>query len=173
MRKNHDELFEFLIKVSLFRDVSEQHIHLLIKELLIKEFGKGENIIREGEHGNTIYFLIKGEVSVSKKLTLLSTQSETSQVDKALIKLKDSFFAFFGEMAMCGEADIRSATVKAETDCTLAELSAEQIKSVVEQHPEFGMKFYRNLAGVLADRLRKSNRDVLKLTTALTLALEE
>jgi CRP-like cAMP-binding protein len=173
MKKNPEELMEFLKHVGLFKGIPENLIRILIDEIEIREFKKDENIIREGEHGDTIYILMEGEVSVTKKLTLLSGQTRTSQVDKALIKLKHTNYAFFGEMAMCGEGDERSATVRAETECVLAELSAAQINGVVKKNPEFGAKFYQNLSAVLADRLRKSNRDVLKLTTALTLALEE
>jgi CRP-like cAMP-binding protein len=172
-KTNFDELLEFLKHVTLFKDIPENLIQLLLKAVEIKEFKRGEDIITEGEHGNTIFILMNGEVSVTKKLTLLTSQSGTSQVDKALIKLKHTNYAFFGEMAMCGDGDVRSATVRAETECILAELTAEQIKSVMDDNPEFGAKFYQNLSGVLADRLRKSNRDILKLTTALTMALEE
>jgi CRP-like cAMP-binding protein len=106
-------------------------------------------------------------------MTLLSGQTGTSQLDKAFIKLKHTDFAFFGEMAICGEGEVRSATVTAETECILGELYAEHILNLVTSHPEFGMRFFQNLSVVLANRLRKANRDILKLTTALTLALEE
>jgi CRP-like cAMP-binding protein len=62
--------------------------------------------------------------------------------------------------------------VVADTDCVLGELAASDINNLVEKNARFGILFYRNLAKVLADRLRKANRDILKLTTALTLALE-
>ena len=114
-----------------------------------------------------------GVVCTENFITYMYNTSIIAGNRKALIKLKHTYYAFFGEMAMCGEGDERSATVRAETECVLAELSAAQIKGVVEKNPEFGAKFYQNLSAVLADRLRKSNRDVLKLTTALTLALEE
>jgi CRP-like cAMP-binding protein len=172
-KNNADDILDFLKHVGLFKGIPENLIRLLLNEIEIKEFNRGEDIIREGEHGNTIFILMNGEVSVTKKLTLLTGQFGASQVDKALIKLKHTNYAFFGEMAMCGEGDVRSATVRAETECILAELSAKQIKTVIDDNPEFGAKFYKNLSAVLADRLRKSNRDILKLTTALTLALEE
>ena len=146
---------------------------MLVKLLHLRKYNQGEDIIREGQEGKSIFFLLDGRVSVTKKMTLLTSQSGTSQMDKALIKLKHTDYAFFGEMAICGEGEVRSATVTAVTECVLGELYAEHIQNLVTSHPEFGMRFFQNLSVVLASRLRKANRDILKLTTALTLALEE
>ncbi len=112
----------------------------------LKTFQRSQDIIKEGEQGDSLFILFKGNVTVTKKMNLFADYHERSQVDKALIRLKDTDYAFFGEMTLCGKS---------------------------EQHSELGSLFYRNLSEVLADRLRKANRDILKLTTALSLALEE
>lgn len=162
----------FLKEVYLFRDISDDCIATLLKRMKIRQFKRGEVIIREGEKGDSLFVLFQGNVSVTKKMTLFADDETMSRVDKALIRLKDSDHAFFGEMAMCGEAEERSATVTADSDCQLGELPAEVINEMVATDSSFGIHFYRNLAKILADRLRKANRDILKLTTALTVALE-
>ncbi|HFE64855.1 hypothetical protein B1H10_04510 [candidate division KSB1 bacterium 4484_188] len=168
-----EDKLQFLQKVYLFKDIPESCIRELLKAMRIEGYPKGEEIIREGELGDSLFILFEGTVSVTKKLTLFADNQGKSRVDKALIRLKGSDYAFFGEMSLCGEAEERSATVKAATDCVLGELAAEDIYRMVEEKQDFGRKFYQNLAKVLADRLRKANRDILKLTTVLTLALEE
>ncbi len=173
MKMKKEQILEFLNKVTLLKNIPESQIRLTIDSIQFRKYKKGEDIIKEGERGNSLFFLFEGQVSVSKKMTLLSDFKEAGQLDKALIKLKDTDHAFFGEMAICGEGDIRSASVTAETDCTLGELSAEMIHQMTANHCDFGLNFYQNLSGILADRLRKANHDILKLTTALTLALEE
>ncbi|MEJ2537816.1 MAG: cyclic nucleotide-binding domain-containing protein [Calditrichia bacterium] len=167
------EKLEFLKNVYLFQNIPEKYIKSLVKEMSLKDYVKGGEIIREGEKGESLFFLFKGKVAVTKKMTLFDDAQGRSQVDKALIKLKDSDYAFFGEMSLCGESEVRSATVIAESDCTLGEIGAAQIHELIKVHQDFGLKFYHNLANVLADRLRKANRDTLKLATALSLALEE
>ncbi len=167
------EKMEFLKKVYLFHNIPEPYIRKLIKEMKIQHFPKGADIIREGETGDSMFILFSGKVSITKKMTLFADYQEMSRVDKALITLKDTDYAFFGEMSLTGETEQRSATVKAETDCVLGELPNRVIYQLINENPDFGAKFYCNLSKVLADRLRKANRDVLKLTTALTLALEE
>jgi CRP/FNR family transcriptional regulator, cyclic AMP receptor protein len=168
-----EEIFQFLKKVTLFENVTTDDLRKVVDVLILKKCQKGEDIIHEGDKGNSIYFLLEGQVNINKKMTLISRSDEKSQMDKVLIKLKDSDHPFFGEMAICTEGEVRSATVTAETDCLVGELSAENVHKMVNQHPIFGLRFYQNLSGVLADRLRKANYDILKLTTALTLALEE
>lgn len=173
IKKKPEELFQFLKQVELFKQISADHIKMLVKPLHLRKYDQGEDIIQEGQEGKSIFFLLEGRVTITKKMTLLTSKSDSSQMDKALIKLKHTDYAFFGEMAICGEGEVRSATVTAETECILGELSAEHIQNLVTTHPEFGMRFFQNLSVVLANRLRKANRDILKLTTALTLALEE
>jgi len=173
IKKKPEELFQFLNQVELFKNISADHIKMLVKPLQLRKYDQGEDIIQEGQEGESIFILLEGRVAITKKMTLLTNQSDTSQLDKALIKLKHTDHAFFGEMAICGEGEVRSATVTAESECVLGELNAEHIQKLVTSHPEFGMKFYQNLSVIMANRLRKANRDILKLTTALTLALEE
>ncbi len=161
-----------LKQVALFKGIHSAFLETIAESAHLRRFADGEVIIREGERGKSLFILLRGEVTVTKKMTLLGDEHEVSQVDKALIRLKDSDHAFFGEMAMCDREDVRSATVTAQSDCTLLEIPADAIESMVREHADFGAQFYCNLATVLAERLRKANRDILKLTTALTLALE-
>lgn len=170
------ELLQFLKNVPLLKDISEQYLKVMLDFLHMRTCKSGEVIIREGEKGESMFFLFKGKVSITKRLTLFGEIDGKGELDKTIIKLNDSDFAFFGEMSLCAtyqSQEVRSATVSAETDCLLGEISADKINELVQEHQDFGMIFYRNLSNILSDRLRKANRDVLKLTTALTLALEE
>ncbi len=166
----------FLENVILLQDVAEKYLKVLLKGLYLQKYRKGDIVIKEGEEGNSMFILFKGKVSITKRMTLFADYQKRGRFDKTIIKLRDTDFAFFGEMSLCGvgkDHEVRSATVTAESDCLLGEISADKIRQMVQEHQDFGMIFYRNLANVLADRLRKANRDILKLTTALTLALEE
>ena len=44
--------------------------------------------------------------------------------------------------------------------------------ALFEKDPDFGYKVIRNIAQTLAERLEKANQDILKLTTAFSLALQ-
>ena len=168
-----EKKLNFLKNVFLFQGIEEKYIKELLKDMTEKNYEKGIDIIKEGEKGSDLFFLFSGEVLISKRMTLFEEIAGINHVDKSLIKLKDTDFAFFGEMALCGGKDIRSATVTTESKCILSELKADSILKLINEHDELAHFFFKNLSNVLADRLRAANRNILKLTTALTLALEE
>jgi CRP-like cAMP-binding protein len=94
------------------------------------------------------------------------------QRDKSLNRLTADEHAFFGEMALFGPACERTATVTAKTRCTIAVLSREKFFRLTETDNEIGYRVLMNIVAILSDRLDKTTKDVLKLTTALSLALE-
>ena len=44
---------------------------------------------------------------------------------------------------------------------------------IVESDYEIGTIIFRNLAKIISERLKKANKDILKLTTAFVLAVEK
>jgi CRP-like cAMP-binding protein len=69
------------------------------------------------------------------------------------------------------EDEPRSATVTASTDCDLYEINKKDLLALGERRPDIGYRIILRIAEVLCSRLRKSNRDILKLTTALSISL--
>ena len=57
--------------------------------------------------------------------------------------------------------------------CTFAIIYKSDFINLAESNKEIGYILYKNIATVLAERLRKANNDILKLTTALTLVLSK
>lgn len=164
--------FEILKHSALFRGVAYSTLTEIEKFCIVREFQENEEIVRDGEKGSSMFFLMSGTVSVIKKLTLLD-EDRYSLKDKELVLLRAEENGFFGEMVLCSENDVRSATVRTNSFCEVVEIKSSDIHRVFDGHPSCGTVFYRNLSALLAARLRKSNKDIVKLTTALTLALED
>jgi small-conductance mechanosensitive channel/CRP-like cAMP-binding protein len=80
-------------------------------------YAAGEAIVAEGDAGDSMFVLARGEAAV--------TLSETEGVVATL-----RAGAFFGEMSLL-TGDARSATVSAVTDCELIEVSADAFRRVV------------------------------------------
>lgn len=135
-------------------------------------FAAGEVIMKEGELGDVMYFFIDGEVNVSKELTLKVGHGSFSQVEKSMLKLKPGPAGVFGDMAMFG-SEPRSATITASGTCVLYEIKRSDFSLLCDTNPQLGVKLLRRISGLLCDRLRKTNGDVLKLSTALSLALSK
>jgi CRP-like cAMP-binding protein len=97
-------------------------------------FPAGSIIIAEGNEGDNMYVVMQGEVSISLQDKVIATASAGEII---------------GEMALI-DADIRSATVTAKTDCQLAVIDQSSFKALLKHVPDFTL----HVMNVLADRLK-------------------
>jgi CRP/FNR family cyclic AMP-dependent transcriptional regulator len=163
---------DFFKKVPLFTLLTEAQMEKLIGVMTRKEVKSGEVIAKEGAHEDSLFILMRGEVEISKSLLLpFATESLTRQ-EKSLIILSEKQHPFFGEMALFSQNSERSASVTARCECTLAVIEKRDLMKILEEEPKIGSIVYKNIAGELSKRLNKANKDILKLTTAFSLALE-
>lgn len=100
------------------------------------DFKAGTVIFKENSQGGHMYVVINGEVLVTLK-------------GKELAKAKAG--EIVGEMALIS-ADIRSATVSAITDCTLAVIDQSSFESLIRHVPEFSM----HVMSVLVERIHNA-----------------
>jgi len=91
-------------------------------------------IFTEGNEGDHMYVVMKGEVVISLHDKILATVLPGQIV---------------GEMALIN-SKIRSATVTAKTDCMLALIDQSSFESLIQHVPEFT----QHVMNVLADRLQ-------------------
>jgi CRP-like cAMP-binding protein len=139
----------------------------------LRKYPPGEVIVQEGESGDTLYLLLAGEVEVSKALTLMVARGNVDTRDKALDRMAAGQSPFFGEMALLDDSHRRTATVRTLRQCTLGLLRRKPCMALCHEDPSLGFLLMRNIASTLATRLDKANKDILKLTTAFSLALRE
>ncbi len=157
---------------SIFEDMTSEQIQMAAEKITLKKFDAGEDVWLEGESGRDVFLLLDGTIEITQKLTLFTGEErEQSSHDKALIKLSHDIHPLIGEMALCANTP-RSASVTAVTKLSLGFFSAEDLLHVIEEDPKFGYLFYRNVASIIAERLISANSNVLKLTTAFSLALQ-
>ena len=104
----------------------------------------GEFLIREGEPGKTLFWLVKGVVSVFR---LAGGQ----ELALGRIEAPD----ILGEMSFLDKQP-RCATVRAETDCEFVEIANQKMDGVFAEQPAW----FRYLILVLVARLRNANLQV-------------
>jgi CRP-like cAMP-binding protein len=170
--KNLMERLPFFKKVLLFHNLTEAQIKKLIPIMKISEVKENELICFEGARESTLFILLKGQVEISKRLLLPFVQSPYLHQEKSLITLSEKQHAFFGEMALFEDEPERSASIKALKNCTLAVIEKQDIIDILDKNPTIGSTIYKNISTELTRRLVKANRDILKLTTAFSLALK-
>jgi len=158
----------FFRKIFLFQDLEDRELEQVLSRTLPREFPAGLVIIQEGDPGDSLFIMVSGEVEITKQLTLVL--DEDTPKERVMIRLKAEDGVYFGEMSLL-ESDPRSATVTALSDCRLLELYQKDFLELVQKDPAMGVKLLLRLAQLLSRHLRKTNQDVVKLTTALAISL--
>ena len=105
------------------------------------EVKAGEVIFEKGTAGYDMYIIHKGTVDIKDKETILST-------------LKDK--NFFGELSLL-DAEPRSATALAKTDCVLFRIDQEAFYEIMSDRVEVA----KGIMKVLCRRLRRQNEKVV------------
>ncbi len=167
--KKIDEI-AMLRRVGILADLGDEALRKVLAISRRVAFKAGETIMHEGEQGETMYFFVEGEVDVTKNLTLKLGERDFAQAEKSMNKLSASFVSVFGEMSVFGP-EPRSATITASTDCVLYEVERDAFTRLCDAECAIGLSIVRRIAAVLCTRVRKGNEDVLKLSTALSIAL--
>ncbi len=163
---------EGLKKVAILSDLNDKELEYILSISKKIEIPANDIIMTEGEVGSTMHFFVKGEVKVSKNLTLKIGKKGFGSAEKSMVKLKAEHVSFFGDMAMFQD-EPRSATITASMDCTLYEISRDSFTRFCIDFPDQGVKVLQRIASTMSGRVRKGNEDILKLTTALSLALSK
>ncbi len=164
------EIGEALKDSSIFRGLRDEELEAVLNIVREKRFHKDDVIMQEGDEGNTMYMILEGELGVSKSLTMKFGEDDYRQTEKVLNRLTAKDHAVFGEMALIAQ-DKRSASIVANTDVILLEISRDDFIRLMESRPELGVRILLNLSRLLIARLRQSSQDIIRLTTALSIAL--
>ena len=166
--KNNLNTFPF------FANLSDNEIKLFTSNMMILNFKKNESILTEGVDGHSLLFVLEGEITISKALTLITNKTdENDNREKTLTKLnsKDAKI-MLGEIALFSPDKKRNATVIAIEDCKVAKLDFNKIFEICDKDTMLGYKIMKNLSKITTKNLIDANHKVLKLTTAFSLLID-
>jgi predicted RND superfamily exporter protein len=117
----------------------------------------GEPVVRKGEAGTELYMVVSGRVRVYDRMA--------DGTEKILTVLGPG--KIFGEMALVSH-EPRSASVAAETRTEVLRLDFDAFERIRRRFPYTGAKLFRNLARVIAARLREMTEVALANQTLAT-----
>jgi len=101
-------------------------------------------IIHAGDNGDTLYYLIKGSV------TVLIEDEDGREMIVAYLNAGD----FFGEMGLFGHRG-RSAWIRAKSECEVGEISYTKFLEIVETNADVLFALAKQMANRLRDTTRK------------------
>ena len=160
-------------KYKIFNNLNSNEIDLFVKKIKNKSYEENEIIISEGEIGESIIFLLSGKISITKALTLPTSKNKNSNiVEKEFGRLSSEQYISLGENCLFNEDKKRTATVKSLSKCKFGFLNNSDFTSTCESNYEVGFKVLKNLNEITTGNLIKTNHQILKLTTAFSLLVD-
>ena len=122
----------------------------------LEEYTVGSVILKEGEVGSALNFVLEGVVEVRKKYS--------GNREQVLTHLGRN--AFFGELAFILEEE-RTATVKSLTEVRLMQIKRKEFNLLLNSDSKAAYKLIFNLLVVLAGRLKRMDAEVASLLSRI------
>lgn len=115
---SHQELLDGLRHARLFEALNDEEARHLADRAVLRVFAPGEAAVRQGDSGSSLFFVLSGELDV------LVDDHTVAELDKGRM---------FGEMSLL-TGEPRKATVRARTECMLAEVSKEALAELLQEN---------------------------------------
>jgi HEAT repeat protein len=127
-------------EIPMFSRLSPEDLEKIAEVAVEQLFPSQSVICYEGEHGDSLYIIVHGDVSVIKK---------TGKDQTILAVRKDG--EFVGEMAILESPSIRSATLQAATDVRMLVLDGASFKAILRDRPEVAISVLEHMSRRVRD----------------------
>lgn len=136
------EILRLFGTIQQFTSLPEQDVHALIRDGKFRVYDPGEFLMKEGEYDCMVYFLISGQLEISKAGKPIGKLQRTGDM--------------FGEMGII-DGSPRSASVRAMTKSLVLGLDASYMDQRLKSSElNFCYVLYRLFAEAMAARLREA-----------------
>ncbi|MGB0743959.1 MAG: glutaminase [Opitutales bacterium] len=144
--RRHSQIKVDLKKCEILEGIDEDLVEEFRSKLKPMEFSKGESILKAGEKAGGMYFLLRGKASAW-------IQMGSGQERRVAIF---SPGMSFGEMSLLDDSS-RSAEIRADSEIEAMEFSLSEYRKMKTSGSHLHSGLLRNLACILARRLREAN----------------
>jgi serine/threonine protein phosphatase PrpC len=136
---------DVLRQMPLFRHLIYKEILRVLNVTTVREYAPGEEIIKEGTHGDEMFILLKGKIRLHKNDAFITHHMPGAHV---------------GEMALVDRRQPRSASATAEERSRVLILKRRDFYEIIRKEPQLSVKLLWAFTQVLAERLRKTTADL-------------
>ncbi len=137
-----------LRRIKILGSMSDEQLERFAQFVELEKAPQWSVIVRQGEPGDTMYFILEGElrvrINVMGKETILTTLGVGE---------------FFGDISLFDEGP-RSADVVANSDSLLVKISSQAFDRLAKEAPDLATPFLRAIGRTLSARIRADNKRV-------------
>lgn len=134
---------------SIFADLEDTDLKYILTLVTVKQFKKDSVVVIEEDEANSVFFIIKGKVKISR----------LSEDGREVILTILGDFDFFGEMAVI-DGFARSANAVSLSDSDLMIVHSRDFMDLLYKYPDIPIALLREMAV----RLRKSDSQIKSLS---------
>ncbi|SPE50125.1 Cyclic nucleotide-binding protein (modular protein) [Verrucomicrobia bacterium] len=135
-----------LRRIKILAGLTDEQLARFAEFIEIEKASQWSVIVKQGDCGDSMYFILEGElrvrITVGGKETILATMGVGE---------------FFGDISLFDRGP-RAADVVANTDSVLVKISARALDELAKDAPELATPFLRAIGKTLVARIRADNK---------------
>jgi CRP-like cAMP-binding protein len=148
-------------QINEFQNFTDEELVLLGGIVREDKYVEGDIVFKESDESTELYILLKGEIELQIKIA-------PQLADSTVLVVKPC--EIFGELSFV-DPKPRAATARCVKKTIVAVIPRDDFEKLVQTNPDIGLRFYRNIALLLSDKLRKMN-GYLRETLVRALGIE-
>ena len=144
----------------LLQDMSAPEVDVLGQSMLLIRATPGEVLIREGDVGEWMLLVLSGTVDITKRVEQVGDDGEKTATSSRIGVIQHG--AAVGEMSML-DNEPRYASCTAIEAVEAGVLGRREIGLLIRNHPAVGAKLLVKITQMMAQRLRNTSNQLVKL----------
>lgn len=149
-----DEIIETLKKCELFKDLNDEELNKLADLCTLEKRRAGETMYTQGQPGEKLYLLSKGQVSLHRNYLL--HKSRVADVVVYISRETSNRRLIGGWFALVGKEHVHMCSAKCDKDSRLIVIDGAGLRNLVLDKPDVRIKIIEMLIIILRGRLESS-----------------
>jgi CRP/FNR family transcriptional regulator len=150
--EHHSETLAFFRGIPIFHGLTSGQLGRVMVAMQRRRYLAGEKLFEEGQPGKAVFIIKSGQVELTRR---------APEGVRSLGLLGAG--QMFGEMALLEQMN-RTATATVVDDGEIYLLYTATLESLIRDHPRIGVRLLRNMAVMLSALLRRTNKELDRIT---------